>query len=182
MCVVVEMMCKCVKDYFDFCADMSDRLRLGRPAPTSSARREKQAQQALEGRGRARVRGSRLAHVDTAGGLTSQTGPSQMMDPTQYQYDPHYQDQAYQAHVYQEQPGFHSGYQYQEGYEYHQGYDAQFHEGYQPEQHHVEPPQQQHVEAVIEDDDGDFPGGLTSCHFYRTLVNTWHSSFGTIKQ
>jgi len=83
---------------------MSDRLRLGRPAPTSNARREKQAQQALEGRGRARVGGTRLADVDTAGGSTSQAGPSQTMDPAQYQYDPHYQ-----AQVYQEQPGFHPG-------------------------------------------------------------------------
>jgi len=168
---------------------MSDRLRLGRPAPTSSARREKQAQHDMEGRGRARVGGSRFADVDTAGGSTSQTGPSQTMDPTQYQYDPHYR-----PHVYQEQPEFHPGYEYQEGYEYHQGYDAQFQHGYQPEQppqphyvdapeqHHVEPPQQQHAEVVIEGEDGGFPGGLTICHFYRTSINTWHSSFGTIKQ
>jgi len=78
--------------------------------------------------------------------------------------------------VYQEQPEFHLGYQYQEGYEYHQGYDTQFQEGYQPEQppqsqyvdapkqHHVEPPQQQypkqqHAEAVIDDEVGGFPGG-----------------------
>jgi len=52
-------------------ADRTDKLRLGRPAPTSSARREKQAQQAPDGRGRGRVRvgGTRLGVVDTAGGI-----------------------------------------------------------------------------------------------------------------
>jgi len=144
----------------------NDSFRAGRCAPTDSARREKDVLRPPPGRGQRRVGGTRLRTVDTAGGSTSQTGPSQTMDPTQYQYDPHYQ-----AQVYQEQPGFHPGYQYQEGYEYHQGYDAQFHEGYQPEQppqpqyvdapeqHHVEPPQQQHAEAVIEDEDEGFPGG-----------------------
>jgi len=29
---------------------------------------------------------------------------------------------------------------------------------------------------------GAFQKGLTSCLFYRTSVNTWHTSFGTIKQ
>jgi hypothetical protein len=93
-----------------------DWLRLGRSAPTSSARREKQALQPPDGRGRGRGRvgGMRLGTVDTAGGSTSQTGPSQMVDLTQYQYEQHYQEQAYQ-----EQPGFQPGYQYQEGYEYH---------------------------------------------------------------
>ena len=118
-----------------------------------------------------------------------------MMDPTQYQHDQDYQEHAYQ-------PEFQPGYQYQEGYEYHQGYQAQFHEGYQPEQppqqQCVQPPQQQyeqhpqqqqpeqhpqqHAELGMEDDDGDFPGGLTSCLFYQTSVNKWHTSFGTIKQ
>jgi len=38
------------------------------------------------------------------------------------------------------------------------------------------------AEPVMEDEDGGFPGGLMRCHFYRTLVNTWHAGFGTIKQ
>jgi len=44
-----------------------------------SARREKEAQNDMEGRGRgrARVGSSRPADVDTVGGSTSQTGPSQ---------------------------------------------------------------------------------------------------------
>jgi len=91
------------------------------------------------------------------------------MDLTQYQ---HYQEQEYEAHVYQEQPGFHPGYEYQEGYEYHHGYDAQFQQGYQPEQppqpqyvdapeqQHVEAPeQQQHLEPVMEDENEGFPEG-----------------------
>ena len=77
--------------------------------------------------------GTRLATVDAAGGSTSQTGPSQIVDPTQYQHEQHYQEQHYQ-----EQPVFQPGYQYQERYEYHQGCQAQFHEGYQ----HEQPPQQ----------------------------------------
>jgi hypothetical protein len=63
--------------------DRTDRLRLGRPAPTSSARREKQAlRPPMAGRGRGG--GTRLARDgdDAAGGSTSQTGPSQTMDPT----------------------------------------------------------------------------------------------------
>ena len=175
--------------------ERTDRLRLGRHAPTSSARRKKQALQPPDGRGRGRVGGTRLARVEVAGGSTSQTGASQTVDPTQYQHEQHYQEQAYQEQHYQEQPGFQPGYQYQEGYEYHQGYQAQFHEGYQPEQppqqQYVEPPQQQqyeqhpeqqHVEPVMKDEDGGFPGGLMRCHFYRTSVNTWHAGFGTVKQ
>jgi len=92
---------KCVKRFFAFCADMSeqertDRLRFGRPAPTSSACREKQVLQLPDGRGRGRLGGTRLARVDAAGGSTSQTGPSQTVDPTQYQHEQHYQEQHYQ--------------------------------------------------------------------------------------
>jgi hypothetical protein len=82
--------------------DRTDRLRLGRPAPTSSARREKQAlRPPMAGRGRGG--GTRLARDgdDAAGGSTSQTGPSQTMDPTQYQqhYDVYQQPHdAYQFH------------------------------------------------------------------------------------
>jgi len=100
------------------------------------------------------------------------------VDPTQYQHEQHYQ----------EQPEFQPGYQYQEGSEYHQGYQAQFHEPPQQQQYEQHPQQQQpeqhpqqHVEAVMEDEDGGFPGGLTTCLFYRTSVNMWKPSFGTIK-
>jgi len=77
-----------------------DRLRLGRLAPTSSARREKQALQPSDGRGRGRVGGTRLATVDAARGSTSQTGPFQIVDPTQYQHEQHYQEQAYEEQHY----------------------------------------------------------------------------------
>ena len=72
----------------------SDRLRLGRPASTSSAQREKQAlhpPMAGRGRGRGRLRGIGLARVDAAGASSSQTGLSQTVDPTQYQQQ-HYQE------------------------------------------------------------------------------------------
>jgi len=84
--------------------DRSDRLRAGRPAPTSSYRREKEAlRPPMTGRGRGR--GTRLGGVDDAGGSSSQT-----LDSTEYQQDyqvyqqPH--DQAYhfevpQPHQYQ---------------------------------------------------------------------------------
>ena len=66
--------------------DRSDRLRAGRPAPTGSLRREKQAlRPPMTDRGRAG--GMRLGRVDAAGGSTSVTGPSQMVDSTQYQQD-----------------------------------------------------------------------------------------------
>jgi len=57
--------------------------------------------------GRGRVGGTRLATVDVVGGSTPQTGPSQTVDPTQYQE--HYEDpwlyhfDVYQQHQY-EQP------------------------------------------------------------------------------
>ena len=81
--------------------------------------------------------GMRLATIDVAEGSTSQTGPSQIVDPPQYQHEQHYHKQAYEEQAYREQPKFQPSYQYQEGYEYPQGYQAQFDEGYQPEQ----PPQ-----------------------------------------
>ena len=120
--VLLSKLCANVLKIFSFCTDMSeqekpDRLRLGRLAPTSSARREKQALQPLGGRGR--VGGTRLGTINVAGGSTSQTSPSRIVDPTQYQHEQHYQEQAYQEQHYPEQPEFQSGYQYQEGYEYH---------------------------------------------------------------
>ena len=71
-----------------------DRLRLGRMAPTSSARREKQALHPPEGRGRGRVRATSLATIDAAGGSTSHMGASQIVDPPQYQHQ--FQELAYQ--------------------------------------------------------------------------------------
>jgi hypothetical protein len=115
-----------------------DRFRLGtQHNSTSNARREKQVvRPPLAGRGRGG--GTRLHMVDVAGGSTSQTGPSQMVDATQYQdqqnhheeYHKHYQEEAHQP-------------QYQEGYQ------PQYHEGYQH-------PQQQ-AELGMEDE--GFPGG-----------------------
>ena len=83
--------------------DRSDRLRAGRMALTSSARREKEAlRPPMAGRGRGG--GTRLARDgdDVAEGSTPQTGPSQTMDPTQYQ----------QHYVVYQQP--HDAYQFQE--------------------------------------------------------------------
>ena len=61
--------------------DRSDKFRAGRIAPTSSARREKEASRPpMAGRGRGG--GTRLARVDATGGSTSQTGPSQTVDST----------------------------------------------------------------------------------------------------
>jgi len=69
----------------------SDRLRLGRPTSTSSARREKEAvHPPLAGRGRGRVGGMRLARVDVVGASSSQTGPSQTVDRTHYRH--HYEE------------------------------------------------------------------------------------------
>jgi len=96
--------------------ERTDRFRAGRLAPTGSMQREKDALRPPpgRGRGRGRVRGTRLATVDAAGGSTSHTGPSQIVDPPQYQHEQHYEEQAYQ-----EQTEFQPDYQYQEGYEYH---------------------------------------------------------------
>jgi len=75
--------------------DKTDRLRAGRIAPTRSARREKEASRPpMAGRGRGG--GTIIARVDVAGGSTSQTGPSQTMDPTHYQVYEHPHDHAYQ--------------------------------------------------------------------------------------
>jgi len=66
--------------------DRSDRFNAGRPAPTGSLRREKQALRPhMAGRGRGG--GTRLGRFDVVGGSTSQMGPSQTVDPTQYQQD-----------------------------------------------------------------------------------------------
>jgi len=71
--------------------DRTDKLRAGRPAPTDSLRREKQAlRPPMTGRGIGG--GTRLARVEVVGGSSSQTGLFQTVDPTQYQQP---QDQAY---------------------------------------------------------------------------------------
>jgi len=67
------------RNTFERPEERTDRLRLGRPTSTNSARREKQAvRPPLTGRG---VGGNRLGRVDAAGGSSSQTGPSQTMVP-----------------------------------------------------------------------------------------------------
>jgi len=113
--------------------DRSDRLRAGRPTPTSSAWREKQAlHPPMAGRGRGG--GTRLARVDAAGGSTSRTGPSQMVDPTQYQQDYQVYEQAQGQAYYFEEPQPH---QYQfDVYQQHQYEDHH-------EQPDIEEPQQQ---------------------------------------
>ncbi|XP_024642047.1 uncharacterized protein [Medicago truncatula] len=91
--------------------------------------------------GRGRGGGTRLARVDVAGGSTSQTGPSQTVNPTQYQHDyqvyEHVQDQAY--HFQEPQP-----HQYQfDAYQQHQNEDHHEQPGIEQEQPDIEEPQQQ---------------------------------------
>jgi len=150
---------------------------------TSNARREKEAlHPSLASRGRGRLGGTWLARVDVAGASSSQTGLSQTnlsqtVDPTQ---DQHYQELAYQP-------------------EYQEGYQPQYHEGYQPQyQPHMS---NNSMSSLLDSNNmssivssmqglvwrmrmrmGAFRRALMSCHFYRTSVNTWHASFGTIKQ
>jgi hypothetical protein len=70
-----------------------DRMKGDKESFTSSAQREKEAvRPPLAGRGRGG--GTRLHRVDAAGGSTSQTGPSQMVDPTPYQ---HHHDEEYNS-------------------------------------------------------------------------------------
>jgi len=108
-------------------------------APTSSAWREKQAlHPPMAGRGRGG--GKRLARVDDAEGSTSQTGPSQMVDPTQYQQDyqvyEQAQDQAY--HFEESQP-----HQYQfDAYQQHQYEDHHEQSDIEQEQPDIEESQQ----------------------------------------
>ena len=83
--------------------DRSDRFRAGRLAPTGNFRREKQALlPPMAGRGRGG--GTRLGNVDAAGGSTSQTGPSQTVDLTQYQLDYEVYEQAQAYHFEEPQP------------------------------------------------------------------------------
>jgi len=91
--------------------------------------------------GRGRGGGTRLGRVDAAGGSTSQTGPSQTVDLTQYQQDyevyEQVQDQAY--HFEELQP-----HQYQfDAYQQHQYEDHHEQPHIEQEQPHIEEPQQQ---------------------------------------
>ena len=105
--------------------DRSDRFRAGRPAPIGSFRREKQAlRPPMAGRGRGG--GTRLGRVDVAGGSTSQMGPSQTVDPTQYQQDYEVYEQAQDQAYHFEEPQPH---QYQ--------FDA--YQQHQYEDHHEQP-------------------------------------------
>jgi len=120
--------------------DRNDRLRAGRPASTSSAQREKQALHPLM-TGRGRGGGTRLARVDVAGGSTSQTGPSQMVDPTQYQQDYQVYEQAQDQAYHFEEPQPH---QYHfDAYQQHQFEDQHEQPDIEQEQPDIEEPQQQ---------------------------------------
>lgn len=121
--------------------DRSDRLRAGRIAPTGSVRREKEASRPpMAGRGRGG--GTRIARDDAAGGSSSHTGPSQTVDPTQYQVYEHPHGHEYQF----EDPQPH---QYQfDAYQQHQ---------YHHEEPAVEEPQQ-HEEAVVDEPPARFQG------------------------
>jgi len=113
--------------FLKFCADMSQRDMSQRPEDrpdrSSSARREKQALR-LPLAGRGRGGDMRLGRVDAARGSSSQTGPSQTVDPTQYQQ--HYREETYQPQYYQE--------------------------GYQPQ--YKQPPQQQVEPGMEDEDGG----------------------------
>jgi len=78
-----------------------DRLRLGRESSTSRAQRKKEAvRPPMAGRGRGGR--TRFGRIDAARGSSSQTGPSQMVDSTQYQYQHHQMHDEYQQHYQQE--------------------------------------------------------------------------------
>ena len=100
-------------------------------------RREKEASRPpMAGRGRGG--GTRIARVDAAGGSSSHTGPSQTVDPTQYQvYEHPHGHEDPQPHLYQ--------------------FDA-----YQQHQYHHEEPvveePQQHEEAVVDEPPARFQG------------------------
>jgi len=115
--------------------DKSDKFRARRPAPTGSLRREKQAlRPPMAGRGRGGR--TRLGRVDAAGGPTSQKGPSQTVDSTQYQQDyevyEQTQDQAY--HFEEPQPHL---YQF-DAYQHHQYEDHYEQPHIEQEQPHIE--------------------------------------------
>lgn len=97
--------------------------------------------------GRGRGGGTRLARVDAVGGSTSQTGPSQAVNPTQYQQDyqvyEQAQDQTY--HFQEPQPQL---YQF-DAFQQHQYEDHH-------EQPGIEEPQQQDdIEQPQQHDGGD---------------------------
>jgi len=99
--------------------------------------------------GRERGGRTRLARVDVAGGSTSQTSPSQTVDPKQYQVYEQPQDHAY--HFQEPQP-----HQYQfDAYQQHQYQD---HHG-QPEQHDVGARFQGVSRVVYEDGPDGYAGG-----------------------
>jgi len=134
--------------------------------------------------GRGRGGGTRLGRVDAVGGSTSQTGPSQTVDLTQYQLDYEVYEQAQAYHFEEPQP-----HQYQfDAYQQHQYEDHH-------EQPHIEQPQQKDdIDQPQQHDGGGrfqemsrlvyeagptaMQGGLMSSYFYLTLVDMWHAGFG----
>jgi len=181
--------------------DRSDRFRAGKPAPTGSLRREKQAlHPPMVGRGRGG--GTIFGRVDTVGGSTSQTGPSQTVDPTQYQQDYEVYEQAQDQAYHFEEPQPH---QYQfDAYQQHQYEDHHEQPHIEQEQPHIEQ-EQPHIEESQQQDDIEQPqqhdgggrfqgyrgwctrpdqtaiqGGLMSSRFYLTLVDMWHAGFGSM--
>jgi len=140
-----------------------DRLRLGRvQSSTSSARREKEAARPpLDGRGRGG--GTRLGRVDVAGGSSSQTGPSQTVDPTQYQQ--HYEEykQAQNQAYYEEPHHYHF-----DGYQQHQCQAYQQHD----QQHQPVIEQEQSVveqeQSNVEQEQPQQQRGERGCRLWST--------------
>jgi len=129
--------------------DRSDRLRAGRPAPTGSARLEKQAlHPPVAGRGRGG--GTRLARVDVAGGSTSQTSLSQTVNPTQYQQDYQVYEQAQDQAYHFQEPQL---YQF-DAYQQHQYEDHREQPDIEQEQPDIEQPQQDDIEQPQQHDGG----------------------------
>ena len=110
--------------------------------------------------GRGRGGGTRLGRFDVVGGSTSQMGPSQTVDPTQYQQDYEVYEQAQDQAYHFEEPHPH---QYQfDAYQQHQYEDHHEEPHIEQEQPDIEEPQQQDdIEQPQQHDGGGHFQGVT---------------------
>jgi len=169
--------------------ERTDRLRLGRLAPTSSACREKQALHPPVGRGRGRVGATRLATVDAAGDRRHIRVHPRLCT----RHSTSMSNIIRSRHI-RSSLNFRQVISIRRGMSITRGIRLNFTRGIKLSSLLSSSMSSLLSSSILNSilssimqsllwrtRMGAFQGALMRCHFYRTSVNTWHAGFGTIK-
>jgi len=167
-----------------------DRLRLGRPVPTSSARREKQALQPPDGRGRGRVGARDLLGLMLQGDRRHRRVHPRRWTRHRTNMSNIIKSRRIRSSIIKRSLDFSRVISIRRGMSITRGIMLSFTRGVSLSSLLSSSSMSSILSSILCNMQrlvwrmriGAFQGGLTTCLFYRTSVNTWQPSFRTIKQ